>query len=87
MRNAAITNHHKLEELGRGQKESGDASSYVLPNSQNLSHWNPSTLSDAYTTRKDPESERLARDKPETNPITKRAETVGHVAGQPSWVP
>ena len=82
-----ITNYHELEELGKGQKESRDTSSCVLPNSQNPSCWNPSMLSDACTTKKDPESERLARDNLETNPITIKAETVSHVAEQSSWVP
>ena len=33
------------------------ASPHVLTTSQNPSHWNPSWLSDACATRKDPESE------------------------------
>ena len=77
-----ITNYHELEELGKGQKQSGDASTYVLPNSQN-----PSPLSSLCTTRKDPESEQLAWDNLETYPITMKAETVSHVAEQSSWVP
>ena len=32
------------------------------------------------TARKDPESERLARDNLETNPITIKSETLSHVA-------
>ena len=32
-------------------------------------------MSDVYATRKDPNSERLARDKPETNPMTIKPET------------
>ena len=36
----------------------------ILQTSQNLSHWNSLWLRDARHTRKDPESERLARDSP-----------------------
>ena len=53
-------------------KRREDTSPYVLPASQNPSHWNLSWLSHAFTTRKDPESEWLARDNSETNPITIR---------------
>ena len=38
-------------------------------------------------TRKDPESEQLAKDHPETNPITIKPETASHVAEQFSWLP
>ena len=41
----------------------------------------------ALTTSKDPESEWLARDNLETNPITIRPETSSHAAEQFSWVP
>ena len=44
-------------------------------------------MSDAYATRKDPNSERLARDQPETNPMPIKPETVSHVAEQFTWVP
>ena len=37
--------------------------------------------------RKDSELERLAKDHPETNPITIKPETVSHVAELFSWVP
>ena len=37
---------------------------------QNPSLWHPSWLNKVYTTRKDCESEWLAKDNPETNPIT-----------------
>ena len=37
---------------------------------QNRPHWHPSWLSNACTTRKDPESEWPGRHNPETNPIT-----------------
>ena len=39
------------------------------------------------TTRKDSELERLAKDHPETNPITIKPETLIHAAEQFSWVP
>ena len=41
-----------------------------LTTSQNPSLWHPSWMNKACTTRKDPESEGLAKDNPETNPIT-----------------
>ena len=53
---------------------------------QNPSHWPPAWLNNACTTRKDPESERLAKDNLETNPITIKPETASHVAEQ-FWVP
>ena len=54
--------------------------------SQNPSLWHPSWLNKACTTRKDPESERLAKNNPETNPITIKPKTVSHVAELFSWV-
>ena len=68
------------------ERSKGNTSLYVLPTSQNP-RWNPSWLSDAHATRKDPESEWLARDNRETNPITIKPETASHVAEQFSWVP
>ena len=41
----------------------------------------------ACTTRSDSESEWMAKDNPETNPITINPETVSHVAELFSWVP
>ena len=58
VRNTELTRHHQLEELGKGQKETP----HVLSNSQNPPCWNLSWLNRESTTRKDPESERLARD-------------------------
>ena len=55
--NVELTSYHEPEEFREGQKEGGDASPYVLPTSQNPPRWNPSWLSDARATRKDPESE------------------------------
>ena len=43
--------------------------------SQNPPHWHPSWLNNACTTRKDSESEWLAKDNPETNPITIKPKT------------
>ena len=68
------------------KKERGDASSYVLRSSQNPL-WNPSWLSNVCTTRKNHESEWLARDNLETNPITIKPETASHIAEPSSWVP
>ena len=55
--------------------------------SRNRPRWNPSWLSNAYTTRKYPKSEGLARDNPETNPITIKPETARHVVEQTFWFP
>ena len=69
------------------ERSKRDTNPYVLPTSQTLPRWNPSWLIDAWATRKDPESEWLARDNTETIPITIKPETVSHVAEQFSWVP
>ena len=55
--------------------------------SQNPSLWHPSLLNKVCTTRKDSESEWLAKDNPETNPITIKLGTASHVTKQFSWVP
>ena len=55
--------------------------------SQNPSLWHPSWWNKACTTRKDSESECLAKANPETNPITIKPETASHVTEQFSWVP
>ena len=55
--------------------------------SQNPSLWHPSWLNKACTTKKDSESEWLAKDNPETNPITIKPKTASHVTEQFSWVP
>ena len=54
---------------------------YVLPSSQNPLRWNPSWLRDVCATRKVTESKWLARDNPETNPITVKPETSSHIPG------
>ena len=70
---------------GRVQERSqGDA---MPPStSQNPSHWHLSWLSNACTTRKDPESEQLAKDNPETNPFTIKPEILNQGEEQFSWV-
>ena len=55
--------------------------------SQNPSCQHPSWLSDVWATREDSELEWLAKDHPETNPITIKPETASHAAEQFSWVP
>ena len=69
------------KEFRKGQKERGNASPYILLNSQDPSHWNLFLLSNAHATRKDPESECLARDQ-EINPFTVKPKTVSHAAEQ-----
>ena len=58
----------------------------ICKTTQNPSLWHPSWLSNA-SSRKDPESEQLARDNPETNPIPIKPEPASHVAEQSSWLP
>ena len=55
--------------------------------SQNPSLWHPSWLNKVCTTRKDSESEWLAKDNLETNSITIKPATASHVTEQFSWVP
>ena len=55
--------------------------------SQNPSRKHPPWLGDACAIRKDSELEWLAKDNPETNPITIKPETSSHVAELFSWVP
>ena len=55
--------------------------------SQNLSCWHPSWLSHVCATRKDPESDWLARENPETSPITIKIKTMSHTTEQSSWFP
>ena len=54
--------------------------------SQNPPLWHPSWPIKACTTRKDSESEWLAKDNPDINPITIKPETASHVAELFSWV-
>ena len=81
MRNRELISLHQPEEFRKGQKET------CLNTSQNPSLWHPSWLNEACATRKDSELEGLAKDHPETNPITIKPETVSHAAEQFSWAP
>ena len=54
--------------------------------SQNPSLWHTSWLNKAWTARKDSESEWLAQDNLEANPITIKPETASYVAELFSWV-
>ena len=67
------------------ERSKGDTTCLTI--SQNPSLWHPSWLNKACTTKKDSESEWLAKDNPETNPITIKLETASHVTEQFSWVP
>ena len=51
------------------------------------SHWYPSWLSNGCATKKDSESEWLAKDNPETDPITIKSKTASHMTQQFSWAP
>ena len=80
---------NKLPQVRRTQERSkgrGDAGPHVLPTSQNPPCWNPCWPSDTQATRKEPESQWLARDNPETNPISIKPKTASHVADLFSWV-
>ena len=77
---------NKSPPTGRVQERSkGDTTCPTT--SQNPSLWHPSWLNKACTTRKDSESEWLAKDNPETKPITIKPETASHAAELFSWVP
>ena len=71
---------HQLEEFGKGPKETP----HVWPPP---SLWHSSWLNKACTTRKNSESEWLAKDNMETNPITIKPETASQVTELFSWVP
>ena len=77
---------NKLLPTGRDQERSkGDTT--CLTTSQNPSRWHPSWMNKVCTTRQDSESEWLAKDNLETNPITINPETASHVTELFSWVP
>ena len=80
---------HRMKEppLTRRVLERSKGDTTCLTTSQNLCQWHPSWLNKACTTRKDSESEWLAKDNLETNSITIKPKTVSHVAEQFSWVP
>ena len=73
--------------IGKDQKEGRDSSPYVLPTFQNPPLWKPLWLSNACAARKDPESEWLARDNPEANPITIKPKISSHVTERFSRIP
>ena len=77
-----LISHHQLGE-SRKVKRRHHMSDH-LPESFSLA----SILAEqGCTTRKYSESEWLAKDNPETNPVTVKPETAGHVTEQFSWVP
>ena len=80
MRKVELTSNHQREEFGQGPKETPVQMSYQPPRI----HLSGIHLG---ATRKDPESERLARDNPETNPITIKPEAVSHIVERSSWLP
>ena len=81
-----LTSYHQLG-FWRGQQQMGDSSPEVLPTPQDSPRWNPAWLRDACARRKYPNSEWLARDKSETNPMTIKPETVRHMAEEFSTFP
>ena len=78
-----LTSHHQSEEFRKGQKETPCVQ---LPPSILLAgiHLGWAILG---TTRKDSESEWLAKDNQEANPTTIKPETASQVAKHFSWVP
>ena len=77
---------NKPPPTGRVQERS-KRDTTCLTTSQNAPLWHPSWLNKVCTTRKDSESEWLAKDNPETNPIIIKFETVSHLAELFSWAP
>ena len=67
------------------ERSKGDTTCLITP--QNPSLWHPSWPNEVCTTRKDSESEWLANDNPETNPITIKPETACCLTELFSWVP
>ena len=78
-----LISHHQPRRVW--EKSKGDTT--CPSTSQNPSCYHPSWLSNVGATRKDSELEWLAKDHPETNPISVKPETASHVAEQFSWVP
>ena len=77
-----LISHHQPEEFGKGQKETPR----VCP----LPRIPLASIHHGWAMRAPPgktELEWLAKDNPETNPITIQSETASHVAEQFSWVP
>ena len=79
VRKVELTSNHQREEFGQGPKETPVQMSYQPPRI----HLSGIHLG---ATRKDPESERLAKDNLETNPITTKSKSSSHVAEQSSWI-
>ena len=77
-----LISHHQPEEFRKGQMETPHVQSppRILLSGIHLG-WTKMC-----TSRKDSESEWLAKDNPKTNPITVKPETVSHVA-ELFWVP
>ena len=65
------------------ERSKGDT--ICLITSQNPSHWHPSWLNKACATRKDSELEWLAKDNPETNPITIKPEMATWRSSSPGF--
>ena len=68
-----------------GEMSEGDGT--CLTTSQHPSRWHPPWPSKVCTTREDPDSERLAKENPETNRTTMKPKTVSQQAEQFSWLP
>ena len=82
IRNKELISCHQQGEFRKGQK--------VTPGVQpppRIPHWYPSWLSKVWTTKKDAESEWLAKDNPETNPITMKPEAVATWQSSPPGFP
>ena len=71
----------------RRVQERSKGDTWCPTTSQNPSRWRPSWLSNMCTTRRDPESEWLARDNLETHSISIKPKSSSHVANEPSWIP
>ena len=82
MKNRELISHHQPEGFGKGQKETPHIR---LPPRILLSGIH--LAEQGVHHRKDSESEWLAKDNPETNPISIKHETASHVAELFSWVP
>ena len=76
---------NKPPPTGRVQERSKEDT--TCPSTTQNPLWYPSWLNKACTTSKDSESEQLAKDNLETNPITIKPKTASHVTEQSSWVP
>ena len=70
-----------------GVQERSKGDTICLTTSQNPSLLHPSWLNKECTTRKDSESEWLAKNNPEINPNIIKLETASHAAEQFSWGP